>query len=359
MAIQFTDFSKAPLNTQESPLSSVFENVLKGYKMQQEPAKMAAEQKQKNLANSLKAKALEHYDETYSLDKQLKQARINKLNSKSPTGMIKPNGKTANIAWVEEKLKDPNISPEYADKLRQSLTDAAEHEESITANNKDRVAGNAFDKQPINDKKESVAKMRGMGVDTVEAVRYLRKPDSSPEAYAKEHNIDINQVEKKYAPTEQNIKMAQQAVAYMDELDELEKHISAGLGKYQNKMKGYSFQQIADAAKNEDPETQGMVLAARALFPELSAIRGKLGGANIGIEFLKEMEAKSLGNLNIFESLVSPEAYAASQKYMNAWLKEAGLARSRSLMGNSMLKTQLQKGAEKESGMGNDPLGLY
>lgn len=105
MAIQFTDFSRAPLNTQESPLSSIFENVLKGYKMSQEPAKMKQESSARELANSLKklevehkpkeyeltdqhksltnsmlSKANEHYEEKYGLERDLKKAQINKAN---------------------------------------------------------------------------------------------------------------------------------------------------------------------------------------------------------------------------------------------------------------------------------------
>lgn len=103
MAIPFTDFSRAPLL--ESPWKNAFEDVLKGYKMSQEPAKMREEQSArqlanklkeldvehkpkeyelndqgKSLANALQSKALEHYDERFGLEKRLKQAQINKAN---------------------------------------------------------------------------------------------------------------------------------------------------------------------------------------------------------------------------------------------------------------------------------------
>ena len=103
MAIQFTDFSKAPLL--DSAAKNIFEDVLKGYKMSQEPAKMKEEQsarqlanqlkglevehkpteyelddKGKMFANALKSKALEHYDEKYGLERDYKQSQINKNN---------------------------------------------------------------------------------------------------------------------------------------------------------------------------------------------------------------------------------------------------------------------------------------
>ncbi len=161
MAIQFTDFSRAPLNTQESPLSSVFENILKGYKMSQEPAKMKQEatqrelanklkglevehkpkeyalgDQQKSLANALQSKALEHYEEKFQMSRDLNKARIDKLNNKATTDIVKPNGKVANIAWVKKQLEDPNIDPQYAAQLQQALKDEQEKTEASTDRSK-------------------------------------------------------------------------------------------------------------------------------------------------------------------------------------------------------------------------------
>jgi hypothetical protein len=371
MAIQFTDFSRVPLL--DSPWENMLENVLKGYQISQEPAKMKEEQstrqlanqlkeleikhkpkeyalgdQEKGLANALKSKALEHYEEKFNLEKQYKQAQIQKALQQKIGGSPKANGELANFMVSHPDATPDEIRSAYEEIHGSKLA----HEQAVTERSKDITAGNSFDHQPTNDKKQSVALMKGMGVDPVEAVSYLRKKGNSPSTYAKEKGIDIHTVTPDYAAGEQNIKIAQQAAAYMDELDNLEGHISAGLGKYQNKILGFSPAQIADASSNEDPETQGMVLASRALLPELNAIRLKIAGANIGIEALKELESKSLGTLHIFESLVSPEAYAASQKYMNQWIKQAGQARNKSLIGNSMLKTNQQKSADKESHAG-------
>jgi hypothetical protein len=156
MAINFTDFSRAPIL--ESPAKNMFENVLKGYQISQEPAKMKEEQSArelanqlrklevehkpkefqlsdqgKSLANALQSKALEHYEEKFKMSKDLNDARIAKLNNKSTTNLIKPNGKVANIAWVKKELEDPNISPEYAQQLKTALQDEQEHIEATTA----------------------------------------------------------------------------------------------------------------------------------------------------------------------------------------------------------------------------------
>lgn len=103
MAVQFTDFSRAPLL--DSPYKDLLGNVLKGYKMAKEPEKMAEESQQRKLANSLKglelehkpkeydlddkqkelanalsAKANEHYEEKFNMERDLNQANINKAN---------------------------------------------------------------------------------------------------------------------------------------------------------------------------------------------------------------------------------------------------------------------------------------
>jgi ribosomal protein L23 len=378
MAIQFTDFSKAQLL--DSPAKTIFEDVLKGYKMSQEPGKMKQEasarelanqlkglevehkpkeyalnDQQKGLANALQSKALEHYEEKFKLDKDYKTAQIQRVLQQKVGGTPKANGELANYI-----VSHPNATQ---DEIRQAYEEIhgkkMEHEDTIINRSKDVVAGNSFDKLPTNDKKQSVALMKGMGVDPLEAVSYLRQQGNSPSTYAQEKGIDVTKVEPDYAAGEQNIKMAQQANAYMEEIDTLDKHINDGLGKYQNKIMGYSLDQIADAAEGSNPDQQARALAARALLPELNSLRLKIAGGNIGIEALRELEHKSLGKLNVLESLVDSETYTKAQKYMTDWIKEAGQVRVKSLVNNSMLKSRLKKGADKESGMGDDPLGLF
>lgn len=368
MAIQFTDFSSKPLL--DSPAKTIFEDVLKGYKMSQEPGKMKQESsarelanslkklevehkpkeyalgdQQKSLANALQSKALEHYEEKFKLEKDYKTAQIQKALQTKVGGSPKANGELANYIVSHPDATQEDIRKAY-DEIHGRK---AEHEETIINRSKDVVAGNSFDKLPTNDKKQSVALMKGMGVDPVEAVSYLRQKGNSPSTYALEKGIDINGVQPDYALGEQNVKDAQRASAYMDEIDTLDKHINEGLGKYQNKIMGYSLEQIADAAEGKNPDQQGRALAARALLPELNALRLKIAGGNIGIEALRELEHKSLGQLNILESLVDTPTYNAAQKYMREWIEEAGRTRISSLNKFSMLKTGQQKSAESEA----------
>lgn len=130
MAINFTDFSRAPL--QESAAASIFENILKGYKMGKEPEKMQQESDSRALANKLKdldvqhkpkeyalddagkaftnalrQKALDTYDERWELDKQVKQANIKKALEKKLAGDAKANGEFANF-----RVAYPNATQE-------------------------------------------------------------------------------------------------------------------------------------------------------------------------------------------------------------------------------------------------------
>lgn len=367
MAIQFTDFSRAPLL--DSPAKTIFEDVLKGYKIQQEPGKMKQESEQRALANQLKklevdhkpteyalsdqgkklanalhSKALEHYDEKFALEKQHKQAQIQNLLQKKVGGSPKANGELANYMVAHPDASQEDIKKAYEEIHGKKM----EHEQTIIDRSKDVIAGNSFDKLPVNDKKQAVALMKGMDADLIEATDWLRS-GKSPTDYAKSKGIDITKVVPDYAAGEQNIKDAQRILAYKDEINSLDKHITSGLGEYQNKIKGYSPQQVADALRGENKRTQAKALAARALLPELNSLRLKIMGGNIGIEALNELKHTSMGELKIFDSLVDKEVYREAQNLMNQWIEEASDIRYRSLIGNSMMKSRLQKSAESES----------
>lgn len=373
MAIQFTDFSRAPI--QESPLKTLFEDAFKGYSMSQIPGKLADEKKQrelanqlkslevehkpkeyaltdqgKSLANALQSKALEHYEEKFGLEKQLKQAQIQKALQQQVGGNPKANGELANYIVSHPDATQEDIRKAYEEIHGSKLA----HEQAVTNRSVDITSGSSFDKLPVNDKKREIGLMTAMGVDPIEAASMLRKGTSASE-YAKQQGIDISQVTPKYALGEQNIKDIQRTSAYFDELGGLEKNITEGLGEYQNKIKGYSLEQIADQLAGDNPEKVGKALAARALLPELSALRLKVQGGNIGIEAIRELENKSLGHLNVVESLVDKPTYLAMQRYMNQWLQEAGSKRIKSLEAYGKLGKALKGG----STMGDDPLGLF
>lgn len=367
MAIQFTDFSKAQLL--DSPVKTIFEDVLKGYKMSQEPAKMKQESsarelanklreldvehkpkeyalgdQQKSLANALQSKALEHYEEKFGLERDLKKAQIQKALQTQVGGSVKANGELANYIVSHPDATQDDVRKAYEEIHGSKLA----HEQAVTNRSLDMTSGSSFDKLPTNDKKREIGLMTAMGVDPVEATSLLRKGTSASQ-YAKDQGIDIANVTPHYPLGEQNIKDVQRTSAYFDELGSLEHHISEGMSEYPNRLKGYSLDQIADQLAGDKPEKVGKALASAALQPELAALRLKVQGGNIGIEAIRELTDKSLGKLNTVESLVDKPTYLAMQRYINDWLREAGEIRIKSLEGYGKLKGALKKGGKSES----------
>lgn len=135
MAINFTDFSKAPI--QKSIFNSLLEDTFKGYQMGRAPKQMDQEEKAremknqlsklelehkpkefelndkgKSLANAMNSKALEHYDEQYGQESRLREAQINKAN--------RPDALKGNLAQAMQLRNslDPD-SPTYERDLGQ------------------------------------------------------------------------------------------------------------------------------------------------------------------------------------------------------------------------------------------------
>jgi len=362
MAIQFTDFSSKPIL--ESPFKNMLEDVLKGYKISQEPAKMKQESSARELANSLKklevehkpkeyalndqgkslanalhSKALEHYEEKFGLERDLKKAQIQKLTEKGLQSGMKMNGAVANAEAIYQLEHDPNADPEHVKALKEAFKVGQEHTQTVTNRSKDMIAGGGFDKLPTNEKKRAVGLMTGMGVDPVEGTRLLRS-GLSPSQYAQENNIKIDDVTPVYPLGEENIKQLQKRTGFVAELKNLEGKVSEPLSKYPAKIKGYSFKQIADSIDNKNPDEMAKVLASRALAPEIASLRLKVASANIGIEAIKELTEKSMQDMKIVQGLVTPEVYLATQKYMTDWLEEASNAFNKNQEEYGRLKTR-------------------
>lgn len=138
MALQIIDYSRAPLL--DAPGKTIFEDILKGYQIAKEPAKMQEEQSARQLANQLKkldvehkpkeyalndqhksltnamlAKANEHYEEKFKLDKDYKTAQMNNIGK----GGLKLTGDIANYKITHPEATDEDIR-KFADRLLES-----------------------------------------------------------------------------------------------------------------------------------------------------------------------------------------------------------------------------------------------
>ncbi len=362
MAIQFTDFSKAPLL--DSPAKNIFEDVLKGYQMEREPAKMKQEatakdlanqlkklevdhkpkeyalgDQEKGLANALKSKALEHYEEKFGLERDLKKAQIQKALQKNVGGNAKANGELANFIVANPGATQEDIKKAYEEIHESKMS----HEQAVTNRSNDITSGTGFDRLPVDEKKRAVGLTTAMGIDPVEGTQLLRS-GKTLEDIAKEKGQDLGDLVPVYPLGTENVKQLQRRSGYVAELKNLETKVAKPLSKYPAKVRGYSLDQIADSLDNKNPDEMGQVLAARALSPEIAALRLKVAGGNIGIEAINELTNKSMQQMNVIEGLVDTPTYLATQKYITQWLEEAADTFQKNQEDYGRLKSQAHSG---------------
>ena len=145
MAINFTDFSRAPVQDLKNPLASILEDAFKGYQMGRAPAQMNEEQTARQLANRLKemeaahkpkefelsdqhqalvnamqSEALKYLPEQRKLDREYKEAQIQDLLNK---GSMNPLQLAEAKEEIKLKVKDKK---EYEDLARHLINTAAD-----------------------------------------------------------------------------------------------------------------------------------------------------------------------------------------------------------------------------------------
>ena len=107
--INYPNFLNAPL--QESPAANLFENLLKGYKMGREPARMAAEEKDKALATQLKQMEAEHKPKEYELnDKQMSLANSIKEEAYKHLPEQRRQEAAKNQAYIDKSNRPAQLS---------------------------------------------------------------------------------------------------------------------------------------------------------------------------------------------------------------------------------------------------------
>lgn len=383
MAVNFTDFSRAPLL--ESPFATSLEDVLKGYKIAREPANMAMDEKKKQLVNDLAQLELEHKPTEYELSDQgkrlanalhdaalkhrpteyrlsdaLKQAQIDKANRTTGGSSLKPNATVANAEYIwnlehQNGEATPEEQKEHLEFLKKAFQSGVDRTESLTHRAEDITAAGAFDKLPANEKKRAVAFTTGLGIDPIEGTHMLRSGKTLKEI-AESKGEKLENVVPIYPLETENVKQLQRRRGFVEELKNLESKTAEPLSKYPSKVRGYSLDQIVDSLDIKSPDEMGRVLAARALSPEIAALRLKVAGGNIGIEAINELQSKSMTQLNVVEALVDAPTYLAMQKYMTEWLEEASNTFENTLNDYNRLRTpedifksNQQRSADKES----------
>lgn len=197
-----------------------------------------------------------------------------------------------------------------------------------------RLTMNQWTSLPTDNKKSLLAQARAMGYDDNDAAR-LFSQGKSIEDLAKDKGLDPNNLpDPDYAPTGSVVANTQKRNQSLSEINKLNPILTSAIEPYSRRINGYSPAQIAGAISGDDPDKQAKFLAARALMPEMSALRAKAMGASIGIEALREIQNSSMGNIKVFGSLVSPEVYSKANSYIDQWLEQAVTASNKVALGS-------------------------
>ncbi len=155
-----------------------------------------------------------------------------------------------------------------------------------------------------------------------------------------------------YSPTSANRTLYQRRNSALAEINALNPILTQSLAPYSQRVAGFSPAQIAGAISNSDPDQQAKFLAAKALMPEMAALRLKVMQGQVGIEAIREVNNASMGNIKSFQSLVNPDVYTKANKYMDQWLSQATGAANK-------IMTSGKPGAGTEQKSDNsDPLGI-
>lgn len=207
--------------------------------------------------------------------------------------------------------------------LRDSITGDIKRKNAYGELANKKVENYGYGQLTADQKRAWVAQAAGMGIGANEARGFFNNGGSIEDlAESKGFNPD-DIPEPIYNPTQTDLSRAHFRQQAMAELNLLDKHITEAGAPYSRRFDGYSPKQIMEALSGENIEGQAQYLAARALMPEMAALRLKIQNGQVGIEGIREVLHSSMGNINAFQGLVSPEVYALTQQYIDTWINEA------------------------------------
>ncbi len=250
-----------------------------------------------------------------------KQPPANPLN-----GLI--NGQTAqnqqapmgNIAGGQPALGGSENLNDIPGLLLKSITSELKRKNAMSELTQQKSDNYSFNSLPVDHKKDILGKAGGMGIDPQEAQQRYNNGETI-EDMAESQGFDPKNLPEAIYPAtttdKTRIHFRQQALS---EINTIQPILTEALAPYANRVNGYSPKQIAEAISGDHPDAQARFLAAKGLMPEMSSLRIKAMGGQVGIEAIREVQSASMGNIQSFQSLVSPEVYKKAQNYMDQWI---------------------------------------
>lgn len=245
-------------------------------------------------------------------DIDYKNASTNRLNFQRQNPLYGQPGAAGQIGASELIKQNPKLvsNPDQESQLIMNGLIQSQQSQKATGDlNAKRAAGYDFNSMPVQHKSYMLAQAAGMGVEPNQAVDRFNKGETIDQMAIKEGFDPNNKPEPIYPLTTAGQTALKQRQAANAEVQSLSKTISQWTAPYSRKLYGYSPEQIADALKGEDTEKQAKYLAGRMLYPELSTMRLRAGGANVGIEAIRDLTDTAMGHGKIFQGLVSPKVF--------------------------------------------------
>lgn len=249
--------------------------------------------------------------------------------------------------------KPPQQKNDMLSLLRDSITNDIKRKNAYGELANKKVENYGYGQLTADQKRGWTAKAAGMGVSETDSRNFFNK-GGSIEDLAVEKGFDPDDMpEAIYNATTTDLTRAHFRAQAAAELRVLEPLTTEALAPYAQRVDGYSPVQIVEALSGENPDAQARFFAAKALIPEINALRTKMMGGQVGIGALEELKASAMANFKAWEGILTPEVYAASQRYMQEWLDEATKT-ANTLAYNPEKGQNKEVGAKKNTGSGNN-----
>lgn len=301
---------------------------------------------QQKIANQLSKLQAQQYVPKTEAETAYKNALTGRMNFQQQNPLYGQPGVAGQIGAAQIS------NPETARIIMNALTNRQDQIQANSDLNAKRAAGYSFNSLSMPDKEFLTSQAAGMGINRDEAIKRFNSGENINQMAISEGFDPNNLPEPIYPLTQSGQTQLKQRQAANSEIKVLGKRISDAMAPFSRQIGGYSPAQIANALAGKNEDQQAKLLAARALQPELAAIRLRMGGGNVGIEAIREMTHSSMGQIKNLQALVSPEVYSKTNEYVDQWLTEAVEA------ANKKSTEGVAKKENKSSNSDNDPLGI-
>lgn len=126
-----------------------------------------------------------------------------------------------------------------------------------------------------------------------------------------------------YPLTKTQVTQNQQRSFALNELNNLSGFVAKSLAPYSQTFHGLSPKETGQALTNQSPVAQSDFLAAKALVPDISAMRMRIEAGQVGIEGIKELGNSAYGALEVYRPFVKPEVFKMAQEKIDKKIGES------------------------------------